>query len=207
MRRLWAWLVAATTLVLVVVVGLAAPAAAVALTATPGFDGWVVDGSATPVDAPAEASAHRYDDARVLARGAGSGASSSAVGRGAATSGTRALPAGPQPRAAIGPGDNPGSLNTVIGKVDDLKAPGAIRSGERSLLSRLPKQGSPKANYVQNSSVLRQEMSRGVPIRDATVDPLTGQLTNNSGFLRAERDILVNGGWAFDPKTGYWNPG
>ncbi len=49
-------------------------------------------------------------------------------------------------------------------------------------------------------------MSRGVPIRDATIDPLTGQLANNTGFLRAERDILMNRGWVFDPKTGYWNP-
>jgi hypothetical protein len=97
-------------------------------------------------------------------------------------------------------------LQTVIGKVDDLTAPGAIGPGERSLLSRLPDQGSPRANYAQNSSILRQEMRRGMPIRDATVDPLTGELANNTGFLRLERDILRGHEWWFDSKTGLWMP-
>jgi hypothetical protein len=80
----------------------------------------------------------------------------------------------------------------VIGKVDDLTTPGAVRSGETTLLDRLPNQGSPRLNWEQNSSVLRTEMSRGLPIRDASVDPLTGNLINNTGFLRAERNLLTN---------------
>lgn len=93
----------------------------------------------------------------------------------------------------------------VIGKVDDLNAT-TLAPGERTLLDQLPDQGSPAANYAQNDSVLRNEMSRGVPIRDASVSPTTGELVNNTGFLRAERDILSNHGWSFDPKSGYWLP-
>ena len=93
----------------------------------------------------------------------------------------------------------------VIGKVDDLNAT-TLAPGERTLLDQLPNQGSPRANYVQNDSVLRTEMSRGVPIRDASVSPTTGELVNNTGFLRAERDILLNHGWSFDTKSAYWLP-
>jgi len=58
---------------------------------------------------------------------------------------------------------------TVIGKVKDL-APENLRDGESSLLDRLPDQGNPQANWQQNSGVLRQEMGKGLPIRDASVD-------------------------------------
>jgi len=94
----------------------------------------------------------------------------------------------------------------VIGKEADLAAPGAIRPGETTLLDRLPDQHSPKLNWQQNSSVLRTEMSRGLAIRDASVDPVTGDLINNTGFLRAERNRLTNHGWTYDPKTTMWNP-
>jgi len=50
--------------------------------------------------------------------------------------------------------------------MDDLTAPGALKPGEYTLLDRLPDLGSPKANYYQNMSVLRQEMRNGAPIRD-----------------------------------------
>jgi RHS repeat-associated protein len=93
----------------------------------------------------------------------------------------------------------------VIGKVDDLGSY-TLRPGERTLLNQLPNQGSPRLNYVQNDRVLRIEMGRGVPIRDVSVDPVTGALRNNTGFLRAERNILTNHGWVFDPKSGYWYP-
>jgi len=99
-----------------------------------------------------------------------------------------------------------GQTMTVIGKVGDLKAPGAIQSGETTLLDRLPDQGSFRLNWEQNSSALRSEMSRGVPIRDATVNRLTGELANNTGFLRAERNLLESHGWTYDPKTTLWSP-
>ena len=43
----------------------------------------------------------------------------------------------------------------------DLEADGAIGPGERSLLDRLPDQGSPRANWAQNEGVLRHEMEGG----------------------------------------------
>lgn len=49
----------------------------------------------------------------------------------------------------------------VIGKVADLERTGEIGAGERTLLDRLPNQGSPRANWKQNSGVLRQEMAAG----------------------------------------------
>jgi hypothetical protein len=91
---------------------------------------------------------------------------------------------------------------TVIGKLDDLKSLGP---GERTMLDRLPNLGSPKANWAQNSGVLRQEMARGLPIRDATVDS-AGRLINNTGFLRAERNLLETRGWSYDQATRMWYP-
>lgn len=91
---------------------------------------------------------------------------------------------------------------TVIGKLVDLRS---LRAGERTMLDRLPNLGSPRANWKQNSGVLRQEMARGRPIRDASVDA-SGRLINNTGFLRAERDLLQSHGWTYDPSTTMWNP-
>ena len=110
------------------------------------------------------------------------------------------------PFGEIGPAGSPGSLRTVIGKTGDLEAPGAIGSGERTLLDSLPNQGSPRANWAQNDGVLRQEMGRGMPIRDASVNPVTGALETNTGFLAAERNLLQSRGWTFDPKTTMWSP-
>ncbi len=86
---------------------------------------------------------------------------------------------------------------TVIGRVKDLKNLGA---GERSLLDRLPNLGNPKANWKQNSGVLREEMRRGLPLRDASPDDTSGQ------FLNAERNLLRDRGWTFDSKNNYWMP-
>ena len=90
----------------------------------------------------------------------------------------------------------------VIGKLDDLKSVG---KNEHTLLKHLPNQGNPKANWKQNSSVLRQEMRKGQPIRDASVKA-DGTLDKNTGFLRAERNLLENQGWKYDPSTQTWSP-
>ena len=94
----------------------------------------------------------------------------------------------------------------VIGKLDDIGA-GKLRSGENSLLKHLDGDlGSPRANWGRNSSVLRTEMRKGVPIRDATVNPSTGALINDTGFLGAERNLLRNQGWTYNPGTTLWSP-
>ncbi|MBV1881333.1 MAG: hypothetical protein KUG82_06850 [Pseudomonadales bacterium] len=89
------------------------------------------------------------------------------------------------------------SRGTAIGRVKDLQK---LNRGETSLLDRLPNQGSPKANWKQNSGVLRQEMGKGKPIRDASPGDTSGQ------FLNAERNLLESRGWSFDNSTNYWNP-
>lgn len=86
---------------------------------------------------------------------------------------------------------------TVIGRVKDLQD---LKPGERSLLDRLPDRGSPKANWHQNSGVLREEMKRGLAIRDASPGDRGGQLLN------AERNLLRDRGWTFDPNTNLWMP-
>jgi|GEM_PF-6364710 len=94
----------------------------------------------------------------------------------------------------------------VIGKLDDIK-PGKLRPGEHTLLAHMPHDlGSPRANWAQNASVLRRELRKGNPIRDATVNPRTGQLANNTGFLRAERNLMRNQNWTYNPSTTLWSP-
>ncbi len=68
---------------------------------------------------------------------------------------------------------------TVIGRTKDLQN---LAKGERSLLDRLtPDLGGVKANWARNSGVLREEMRRGLPIRDASPGDTAGP------FLNAER--------------------
>jgi RHS repeat-associated protein len=89
---------------------------------------------------------------------------------------------------------------TVIGKLEDLKS---LRPGEKPIT--WPNRGSHKTNWKANSGLLRQAMGRGRPIRDASVDS-SGNLINNTGFLRAERNLLQSRGWRFDPSTTNWHP-
>jgi RHS repeat-associated protein len=93
---------------------------------------------------------------------------------------------------------------TVIGKLKDL-IPDELRPGENTLLKHLPDQGGAKANWKQNSSVLRREMRKGLPIRDVSVDA-EGKLRDETGFLRAERNLLRNQGWVYDSNTHLWRP-
>ncbi len=89
------------------------------------------------------------------------------------------------------------SGTTVIGRVKDLQN---LKKGEQSLLNRLPDRGSAKANWKQNSGVIRQEISKGKPIRDASPGDKRGQ------FLNAERNLLESRGWTFDKSSSFWNP-
>jgi RHS repeat-associated protein len=90
----------------------------------------------------------------------------------------------------------------AIGKLADLAKLGP---NQRTLLSALPNLGNPRANWYQNAGVLRSEMAKGFPIMDASVDS-AGRLINNTGFLRAERNMLTNRGWTYNPSNGYWFP-
>jgi hypothetical protein len=92
---------------------------------------------------------------------------------------------------------------TVIGKVKDLDN---LAPGENTLLKHLPDQGNPRANWCQNSSVLRQEIRKGHPIRDASLNPDGTLKVYPASFLEAERNLLINQGWTFDPSTGLWSP-
>lgn len=86
-----------------------------------------------------------------------------------------------------------------IGKIDDLK--GVPRN--QTILDELPNKGSPKANWKQNSSVLRKKIREGYDIKDvskhrpnSSPDPtaLRPDRTVGQSFLGAERNLLKNKG-------------
>jgi RHS repeat-associated protein len=91
----------------------------------------------------------------------------------------------------------------VIGKLDDL-TPASLKPGEFVL--DWANKNTSKFNWQENSSLLRKAMSEGNPIRDASVVPSTGALRSNTGFLSAERNLLANQGWKFNPQSGHWHP-
>jgi hypothetical protein len=95
-----------------------------------------------------------------------------------------------------------------IGKLDDLKG----IPGDKTLLDQLPDRGSVKANYRQNSSVLRGAVRDGYQIRDASVaransqpDPTLRWPTRkvNQSFLGIERLIMKNKGYVLDENGIY----
>jgi RHS repeat-associated protein len=94
-----------------------------------------------------------------------------------------------------------GAGGLAIGKMGDLNAPGGVNPGEYTLPGKgMPNQGSPQANWEQNASMLRFEMSKGEPIRDASA----GNPNSETGFLRAERNLLRDHGWT--QQGDYWVP-
>ena len=95
-----------------------------------------------------------------------------------------------------------------IGKLEDLQ--GIPRS--QTLLDQLPDLGSARANYYQNSSVLRKALRDGYEIRDASAYRPNGSLdptrlrpdrTVGQSFLGAERNILNNKGLSLSPSGAY----
>ena len=87
----------------------------------------------------------------------------------------------------------------VIGKMKDLNSY-ELKPNEYKVADLLPDLGSPKANWKQNSSVLKKIINKGKPIRDVSIYPM-----NNAGFLGAERNLLLNKGWTYN--NGFWYPG
>jgi RHS repeat-associated protein len=139
---------------------------------------------------PVVAMAVEFIACRVLGKAPGAiGAVGGRIGRGSGP--------GIGGRAGTKGNTGPAEPAAVIGRTNDLKTP---RAGERPLLDRLPNLGDRQANWKQNSGVLRQEMNRGLPIRDASPGDTGGW------FLNAERYLLRDRGWLFDPKTNYWYP-
>lgn len=51
--------------------------------------------------------------------------------------------------------------------------------------------------------VIRSEMNLGIPIFDSYTLP-NGNLIPTSGFLNAERYILQNRGWMYNPGSKAW---
>ena len=94
-----------------------------------------------------------------------------------------------------------------IGKLDDLrKIP-----PNQTLLPELPNLGTAKANFKQNSSVLRRKLREGFQVRDVSAHrlnsapdptPLRPDRTVGQSFLGAERLILENKGLRVNPQTG-----
>ena len=97
----------------------------------------------------------------------------------------------------------------VIGRTFEL-GEDALGAGERKL--NLPDLGDPKSNWAQNSSRLREAMAEGKPIRDAHVDGSGNLIRDNpsqgggGAFLKAERNLLENHGWTYNPSTTSWYP-
>jgi len=91
----------------------------------------------------------------------------------------------------------------VIGKLKDLD-PATLKRGEFAL--EWLNKGSGKSNWQENSRLLRETISEGRPIRDASVDAVTGALRENTGFLRAERNLLENRGWTYNLQSRQWYP-
>jgi RHS repeat-associated protein len=97
-----------------------------------------------------------------------------------------------------------GPERLVIGKLKDLHKPGALKAGERLLDWSWLR--NTKLDWKENSSQLREAIREGRPIRDASVDPIGGELIDNTGFLRAERNLLKNHGWRYNSSTNLWSP-
>jgi hypothetical protein len=67
----------------------------------------------------------------------------------------------------------------VIGKLNDLDS-ASLKSGETVL--SWTKKATPQANWQENSRLLREAIGQARPIRDASINPVTGALENNTGF-------------------------
>jgi hypothetical protein len=135
------------------------------------------------------------DTGGLLAETAEVGGTAAASGAGAAATATAEDEA-----TALAEEVGSGSVKRlVIGRMKDL-TDDAIGDDEYTILDQLtPDLGEPQANWIRNSSVLRNEIRNGVTeIRDASPGDTGGQ------FLNAERLTLENKGWTYDPVTHLW---
>jgi RHS repeat-associated protein len=106
------------------------------------------------------------------------------------------------------------SRQVVIGKMGDLQAASRkARPWERALADDLPDMGSRAANWRQNARKLQEVMDQGHPIRDASINRLTGNLRRldppgirEPSFLQMERMYLAEQGWRYQRSTHKWHP-
>lgn len=97
-----------------------------------------------------------------------------------------------------------GGLNLFKWKDPTSTTASGWRDGDRMLT--VPWKGTPKATWKENASRLRREMRSGDPIYESYVDK-AGNLIPTKGFLNAERNLLSNRGWQYDPRTRSWASG
>jgi hypothetical protein len=86
----------------------------------------------------------------------------------------------------------------VIGRGADLSRPFALAENEARLSWTAT--ATAQSEWKINSGLLRQEMGKGVPIRDASPGNVGGM------YLNAERNLLESRGWLYNSSTGYWKP-
>lgn len=97
-----------------------------------------------------------------------------------------------------------GGLNLFRWKDPTSTTASGWRDGGRMLT--VPWKGTPKATWKENASRLRREMRSGDPIYESYADE-AGNLIPTKGFLNAERNLLGNRGWQYDPRTRSWGSG
>jgi hypothetical protein len=113
-------------------------------------------------------------------------------------------PLGLQATGAVENVSDKGGLNLFKWGSETTTKTSGWKEGDYML--HLPNKGSPKANWAQNSSLLRSEMGKGNPIYDSYRNPVTGERIPTRGFLNAERNLLESRGWRYDQSTGAYHP-
>jgi hypothetical protein len=108
------------------------------------------------------------------------------------------------PNAAGARGAERGGLNLFKWNHPTSTTASGWREGDRMLT--VPLKGTPKAQWKENASRLRREMRSSDPIYETYVDE-AGNLIPTTGFLNAERNLLLNRGWQYNPRTRAWTPG
>lgn len=96
-----------------------------------------------------------------------------------------------------------GGLNLYKFKDPTSLRPTGWREGDYLLAPKW--QGSAKATWKHNSSLLRREMAKRKPIFETYVDA-AGNYIPTKGFLNMERNVLINRGWTYDPSIRAWVP-
>lgn len=108
-------------------------------------------------------------------------------------------------KTSVEAGASKGGLNLFKSGEDEITTSKASGWKEGDRMLNLPNQGSPKANWKQNASILRKEMGNGNPIFDSYRDGRGTQIIKGV-FLRAERYVLANMGWKYNSATGAYHP-